>query len=447
MLDTDTNTPTDSSHHSQSSSTTENPTPVVLGMIGLGTVGTGVYKILSQRSDLIFRKIAVQSLSKKRGLTDLDPKRLTDNPKAVIADPHIQVVIEVMGGVDEARTLVTGALKSGKHVITANKELIAKHGAELFDLANAHNVRLMFEGAVAAGIPIIMPLKLSLAANHIQEIAGILNGTTNYMLTKMVEEHWSYEEALLQAQKNGFAEADPASDVGGHDAAYKISILASIAFKKRIDMKHVYCKGITSITATDIQLAESLGYTIKLLGLCRQAEAGQLDLRVHPVLVEHAHPLANIKNENNAIWIKGDAVGEVMFYGKGAGEMPTASAVCGDLLAITTDIQKGNDPIPSMEIECKGFANILPITETKNKYFVRLDTEDHPGVIGLIGTACGEFGVSLESIVQHGIHPTDKTASIVFVTHELAEKQVLKALDKIKSDSAIQKIGCVLRIL
>ncbi len=433
--------------HTATSDSPDFSVPIVLGMIGLGTVGTGVYKILSRRTDLVFHQIAVRSLKKERDLPGLDSERLTDNAKSIVSDPAIQVVIEVMGGVDEARPLVIEAFKNGKHVITANKELIAKHGAELFDLAKARNVRLMFEGAVAAGIPIIMPLKLSLAANNILEIAGILNGTTNYMLTQMAEENWNYEEALLQAQKKGFAEADPTSDVGGHDAAYKISILASIAFKKRIDMKHVYCKGITSVTATDIQLAESLGYTIKLIGLCRQAEAGQLDIRVHPVLVEHDHPLASIKNENNAIWIKGDAVGDVMFYGKGAGEMPTASAVCADLLAVTTDLHKGNDPIPSMEIETTGFANILPVTETKNKYFVRLHTADHPGVIGLIGTACGEFGVSLESIVQHGIHEEDGTASIVFITHELAEKQMLKALDKIKADPAIQKLGCVLRIL
>ncbi len=443
MLDTDSLSspvPASQSHEVQN-------TPIILGMIGLGTVGSGVYKILSQRSDLSFRKIAVHSLGKDRNLPELDRSILTDSPKSVVSDPAIQVIIEVMGGVDEAKPVVIEALKSGKHVITANKELIAKHGAELFELAKSHNVRLMFEAAVAAGIPIITPLKLSLAANNIQEIAGILNGTTNYMLTKMTEEGWDYEEALEQAQKLGFAEADPSSDVEGNDAAYKISILASIAFKKRIEMKHVYCKGITSITAEDIKLAESLGYTIKLLGLCRQADAGQLDVRVHPVLVEHAHPLANIKNENNAIWIKGDAVGDVMFYGKGAGEMPTASAVCADLLAITTDLQKGNDPIPSMEIDYTGLANVLPITETENKYFVRLETADHPGVIGLIGTACGEFGVSLESIVQHGIHETSGSASIVFVTHKLAEQQVLKALDKIKSDSAIQKISCVLRIL
>lgn len=424
----------------------ESTKTVTVGMVGLGTVGTGVYKLLQPREDIDFRRIAVRDMEKSRGIPELDPRFLSADPFSVVRDPDIQLVIEVMGGADLARQLVTEAIQNGKHVVTANKELIAKHGNELFELARAHNVRLMFEGAVAGGIPIIMPLKLSLAANQIQEIAGIINGTTNYILTKMADEGRSYQEVLEEAQRLGFAEADPTNDVEGHDTAYKISILASIAFKKRIDMQYIYCKGISTITAQDVKLAESLGYTIKLIGLCRQADAGQVDVRVHPMLVPHSHPLASIKNEYNAVWIKGHAVGDVMFYGKGAGEMPTASAVCGDALAIVNGLKQGNDPIPSMQLKTTGLANILPITETKNRYFVRLNTADKPGVIGHLGTACGEYGVSLESIVQHGINENG-TASIILVTQEVYEKQMRSALDEIVRQESTCSIGSVLRIL
>jgi len=420
--------------------------PIRVGMIGLGTVGTGVFKILNQRPDIEFVKIAVSSTSKKRTLTDLNSRLLTTDATSVVNDPSIPLVIEVMGGADLAKELVATALQNGKHVVTANKELIAKHGDDLFQLAKTHNVCLMFEAAVAAGIPIIMPLKLSLAANHIQEIVGILNGTTNYILTKMTDQGWSYQDALLQAQKKGFAEANPASDVEGQDTAYKIAILAAIANGKRVPIKDVYVRGITAITVEDIQLAESLGYTIKLVGLFRQADAGQMDIRVQPMLISHEHPLASIKNENNAIFVKGDAVGEVMFYGKGAGEMPTASAVCADVLTVVKDLSQGNRPLPSMQVDLQGYGTIQPITETVNKYFVRLKACEKPGVIGLVGTACGNHQVSIDSIVQHGLNP-DGTASVIFVTQLVREQQMLAALDDIKRADSIQAISTVLRIL
>lgn len=422
--------------------------PVGVGMIGMGTVGRGVYKILSQHSEIEFRRIAVRDLEKQRGIDGLESRLLCDDPFAVVRDDHTHVVIEVMGGADLARELIVEAIRHGKHVITANKELIAKEGQALFELAQAHHVRLMFEGAVAGGIPIIMPLKLSLAANNILEIAGILNGTTNYILTKMANEGWSYETALAKAQAQGFAEADPTNDVEGHDTAYKIAILSSIAFKKRIDVSRVSRQGISQLSATDIQLAESLGYVIKLIGLCRQhADAqGAIDVRVHPTLVPRAHPLASIQNENNAIWIKGDAVGDVMFYGRGAGELPTASAVCADVLAVTDNLVKGNDPIPSMAIQYHGDADLLPSGEARNRYFVRLRTRDIPGVIGHIGTACGECQISIESIVQHGIHD-DGTASIVLITHLQQEQQMQDAITRILAYPSVDSVACLLRIL
>ncbi len=420
--------------------------PVSIGLIGLGTVGTGVFKLLNKRADIKFKKIAVSNISKNRGLSDLDQNLLTTEPLDVVNDPDVQVIVEVMGGVELAKTLVETALKNGKHVITANKALIAEHGDELFKLASENQVCLLFEAAVAAGIPIIMPLKLSLAANEIQEIVGILNGTTNYILTKMADEGWTYEDALKKAQEAGFAEADPTSDVGGQDAAYKTAILASLANNQKVSMADVYCEGITAITPDDLKLAESLGYKIKLLGLYRKCSNGQMDVRVQPMLVDSDHPLASIKNENNAIFVNGNAVGDVMFYGKGAGELPTASAVCADTLSVVTGLQQGNHPLPGMQVELNGEASIQPVTETVNRYFVRLKAQEKPGVIGLVGTACGNHCISIDSIVQHGLNP-DKTASVIFVTQSVQEKQMMAALEDMKQSDCIETVATLLRIL
>lgn len=419
---------------------------VVIGMIGLGTVGSGVFKIFRDNADIFFQKIAVRDASKTRSIDDLDMDLLSQDPHAVVRDPETHVIVELMGGAELARDLVTEALNNGKHVVTANKELIAKHGPELFDLARKNNVRLLFEGAVAGGIPIIMPLKLSLGANRIQEIAGILNGTTNYILTKMTQEGWSFEQALKEAQAKGFAEADPTNDVEGFDVGYKISVLSLIAFKQVIDPLAIHREGITKITAVDIQNARELGYVIKLIGLAKEAADGRLDIRVHPMLIPNEHPLSNVQNEFNAIFVKGDAVGDVMFYGRGAGEMPTASAVAADILAIATGLLKGNEPIPSMIIDPATPAKLLPVGETRSKYYLRLNTKDKPKVIGHLGNACGDAGVSLESVMQKGINP-DGTASIVLLTQEVSESQMNQALETIRQQESTSEIGCMLRVL
>jgi homoserine dehydrogenase len=420
---------------------------VGVGLIGLGTVGSGVYKIITQRYPWIdIHKIAVRDVAKDRGLNGLDAELLTDDPFSVVNRPDVDVLVEVMGGLDPARQVIEIALKAGKHVVTANKELIARHGPELFKLAEAHNARLLFEGAVAGGIPIIMPLRLSLAGNQIEQIAGILNGTTNFILTKMSQEGQDFASALADAQALGFAEADPTNDVEGFDAAYKLAILGSIAFRKPIDPMTIHKEGITKITPTEISFAEALGFTIKLIGLARQADDGRIDLRVHPMLVPHSHPLSKISNEFNAIFVRGDAVGDVMFYGRGAGEMPTASAVMGDVLAIATDLSKGNDPIPTMCWQIEGEPALLPIGETKNRYYLRLNTQDQPGVIGNIGAACGEHGVSIEMVMQKGIGP-DGTACIVLITHEVTEGQMREALKKMEAQPTTASIGCVMRVL
>jgi homoserine dehydrogenase len=306
-------------------------------------------------------------------------------------------------------------------------------------------VRLLFEGAVAGGIPILMPLQLSLAANRIEAIAGILNGTTNYILTKMTQAGQDYQEALKQAQEKGFAEADPTNDVEGFDTRYKLAILSTLAYKTPVPVSEIFCQGISTITAIDIQNAESLGYTIKLIGLSRRV-GEDLDIRVHPMLVPHTHPLAAIQNEYNAVWVKGDAVGDVMFSGRGAGELPTASAVCGDILVIANDLLRGNQPIPAMAVQLHQPLRVCPISETPNRYYIRLKTTDLPGVIGNLGKACGEFGVSLQSVMQRCTHE-DGTASIVLVTHEVLEKQMRQALAKIEAQETTEEVACLLRVL
>jgi homoserine dehydrogenase len=419
--------------------------PVSIGLIGLGTVGTGVAKVLQQHPQVALTHVAVRNLNRPRSVTLPEGCPLTDDPWAVVRDPAVQIVVEVVGGVEPALDWVREALSRGKHVVTANKELIAKHGAELFALADHHGVRLLFEGAVAGGIPILMPLQLSLAANRIEAIAGILNGTTNYILTKMTQAGQDYQEALKQAQEKGFAEADPTNDVEGFDTRYKLAILSTLAYKTPVPVSEIFCQGISTITAIDIQNAESLGYTIKLIGLSRRV-GEDLDIRVHPMLVPHTHPLAAIQNEYNAVWVKGDAVGDVMFSGRGAGELPTASAVCGDILVIANDLLRGNQPIPAMAVQLHQPLRVCPISETPNRYYIRLKTTDLPGVIGNLGKACGEFGVSLQSVMQRCTHE-DGTASIVLVTHEVLEKQMRQALAKIEAQETTEEVACLLRVL
>lgn len=417
-----------------------------IGMAGFGTVGTGVYKIFADHPELAFRQIVVRDPAKTRDVSGLDTEIISTDINTLLNDDSIRIVVEVIGGVDTAYTLVREALKRGKHVVTANKELIAKHGPELFTLSREHDTRLMFEAAVAGGIPILMPLKVSLAGNRILEVAGILNGTTNYILTKMTDEGSDFASALADAQTKGFAEADPTNDVAGHDAAYKIAILSTIAFNQSISAESIHREGITEIGAEDIQNAQALGYAIKLIGLARVTEGKALDIRVHPMLVPHEHPLASTHNEYNAVWVRGDAVGDTMFYGKGAGEMPTASAVSADVLAIANGLLKGNDPFPAMAFDPMPEAKLLPPAETQNKYYVRLNTHDMPGVIGGLGTACGSHGVSLESVMQKCTNP-DGTASIVLITHEVAEADFNQALADIRNLKTTDQISCVLRVL
>jgi homoserine dehydrogenase len=424
--------------------------PVCIGLIGLGTVGSGTVKLLARNPLVTVIQIAVQSIEKTRSLADVDVSALlTTDALAVVNNPDVQIVVELVGGIELARHWIATALNNKKHVVTANKALIATHGAELFALAKANGVALLFEASVAGGIPILMPLKMCLAANKITEIAGILNGTTNYILTRMMEDGWDFKTALAQAQALGFAEADPSSDVDGHDAAYKLAILAKIAFQRQIDVAEIFVEGITAITPADIDYAKRFGYTIRLIGLARWNEARQCpELRVHPMLLKKTHPLASVYNEYNAIWVKGDAVGDTMFYGKGAGEMPTASAVCADVLALVKDIQSNNlTACAGMEVFLSDEkVTPLPISETTNRYYIRLNTKDEAGVLAELGKAFGDEGVSLESFLQLPGQELE-TASLMLVTHLAQEKNVQQALKNIVALTVTQSIGCVLRVL
>ncbi len=418
---------------------------VNVGLLGLGTVGGGVYKVLRDCPDVKIVKIAVKDKALVQEIDGLDKNLLTEDAKIIVTNPDIDIIIEVIGGTGAAYEFIKMALESGKHVVTANKELIAKKGDELFEIAKANNVLLLFEAAVGGGIPIIMPMKMSLAANKFEKIAGILNGTTNYILTKMDEDNADYEVVLKEAQELGYAEADPTGDVLGYDAAYKIAILASIGFKKKIDQSQIYREGIDTLSPIEFKYAEDFGYKIKLIALAQDVN-GKLDVRVHPMLVSQEHPLAHINNVTNSVVIKAKPVNQVMFTGPGAGEMPTASSVCADVLAIVSEIQTTNVLLPEMRCNNTEKAVIVPIEETMNKYFVRIDADDTPGVIGAIGNICSNYGINLNYIIQKDVS-ADGLATIVILTGLTKEKDLTAALKELKSLPAINTVHNLIRVM
>jgi homoserine dehydrogenase len=426
----------------------QTPTTLLkIGMIGLGTVGQGTYKLIQRLPHLEVVAVAVQNLEKERGIDDLDTSLLTLDAQAVAVHPDIDILIEVAGGVEGTKELLEAAIQAGKHVVTANKALIAQHGPELFALAKKHEVSLLFEAAVAGGVPIVTPLKMGLASNQIEEIAGILNGTTNYILTRMMQDGWTYEAALDKAKVLGYAEADPSSDVEGFDAAYKIAILAGLATGHWVNVKDMTVEGITPITPREVDYAKQFGYTIRLVALARLKNE-RPDVRVHPMLVPNEHPLSSVHNEYNAIWVRGDAVGDAMFSGKGAGELPTASSVMGDVLAIVADLEAGNPKTAAgMILDLKEPAVLQPIGETTNRYYIRMTTADEPGVLAALGRAFGDAGVSLESFLQLPNPLNNPHTSLMVVTHIAQESSVQEALSAIRSLASTQAVDCVLRVL
>lgn len=419
---------------------------IKIGIIGLGTVGCGVVKTLRNFADDVeIVKIAVNNLKKKRNIDNLDESLLTDNPFEIVDNPTIDIVVEVMGGVDPAFSLIKKAVENGKHIVTANKELLAKHGEELFQVAKEKNVVILYEAAVAGGIPIIMPVKTILRANKITKVKGILNGTTNYILTKMDEDCASYEKVLKEAQELGYAETDPTGDVEGFDAAYKIVTLATIAFGKRVKIDNTYREGITKITAKDIKRANELGYKIKLIASAELDENDTADVRVHPMLVPQDHVLAKINNVTNAVMLSGTPVGEIMFTGPGAGEFPTASSVVGDILALCSEVRRTAYPLPMMRCNHTDSAKSLNIEDTKNRYYLMLDTVDTPGAIGIIGTICGKHNINLSDILQKG--SCDGQAEVVIITGLCNEGNMKKALEEMQNSKVITKVQSLIRVM
>ncbi len=417
-----------------------------IGLLGLGTVGTGVVKLLWDNPQFDIRAIAVRDKDKPRDI-DLSGFNVTTDPFALADDPEIEIIIEVAGGIGQVHEVVKRAIENGKHIITANKEMIAKYGPEIFEAASRHNVTVFFEAAVGGGIPLISTLQRGLQANRVSKVAGIVNGTTNYILTMMEQEKKPFAEALREAQAKGFAEADPTDDVEGNDVAYKIAILSTLAFQAPVEVAKVYRQGITKISALDIQLANEFGYRIKMIGLAQPSETpGKIDVRAHPMLVPLAHPLAGVKGVNNAIFINGSAVGEIMLSGPGAGQFPTASAVVGDLINLASALNLP-DFARYFQLATNSQINeVCPIEETTNAYYIRLETADVPGVIGQLGLACGEHGVSLLGLVQKGV-TEEGVATIVLLTHTVRESQMQAALDDIRKQNTTKDIPVVLRVL
>lgn len=419
-----------------------------IGIIGLGTVGCGVVKTLKNFSQINIVKIGVKNKNKKRNIEDLDENLITCDAYEIVNNPKIDIVVEVAGGVNPTYDLIKTALSNGKHIVTANKELLAKHGDELFKIANEKKLIILYEAAIAGGIPIIMPLKMTLCGNKISKIQGILNGTTNYILTKMKENKESYDDVLNEAQELGYAETDPTNDVMGYDAAYKICTLAKIGFNSQVDINKIYTEGITKITDEDITFADELGYTIKLVAQASMNEKKEVDIRVHPVLVKNDNVLAKINNATNAVKVCGTPVGEVCFIGPGAGEMPTASSVVGDILILASEIEDKN-ATKSLNLMMKTAdvsANQIDISQTLNEYYMLIVAQDHKGVIGTIGRICGDNNISIQTVMQRGIE-NDNKAKIVVITSQSKESDVSNAIADMKNDESICEIKSLIRVL
>lgn len=420
---------------------------IKIGLLGLGTVGTGVYKLIGRRADsmektigaeLEIKKILVHNMNKKR--EGIDPSLLTDDWREIVEDDEIQIVVEVMGGMEPAKTIILEALRAGKNVVSANKDLIAEEGRILLDTAQENGKDFLFEAAVAGGIPIIRPLKQCLAANEISDVLGIVNGTTNYILTKMFEDGMEFEDALRQAQELGYAEADPTADVEGLDAGRKVAIMASIAFHSRVVFSDVYTEGITKITAADIEYAREFDSVIKLLGVARSTETG-IEVGVYPMMIGKDHPLASVRDSFNAVFIHGDAVDDAMFYGRGAGEMPTASAVVGDVIDAARDLTYGC----TGRISCTCYRQI-PVKdfgEVENKFFLRMQVKNRPGVLAQIACVFGEHNVSIARVVQKNARKDQ--AELVIVTENVKEKHMKNALGELGGMDSISEISSVIR--
>ena len=422
---------------------------VRIGVLGCGNVGAAFVRLVEQQGATIQLRtgirlevvsVAVRNMSRDRDVK-LPEGLLTRDAHAVVSDPNIDLIVEVIGGIEPARELITAALAAGKPVVTANKELLANVGAELYAAADAAGVDLLFEAAVAGGVPVIRALRESLRGEPVSRVMGIINGTTNFILTKMTEEGADYSAALSEAQRLGFAERDPTADVEGFDAGAKAAILASIAFGAKVVAGDVYHEGISRVTAADISVAKRLGYVIKLLGIAERDRAtGEIAVRVHPAMVPNHHPLASVRESYNAVFIEGDAVGSLMFYGRGAGGNPTASAVLGDVIDAAVNLVKGTHG----SIGSFAKATIRPIDETSSEYLLSMEVADKPGVLHAVTGAFANNGVSIRAAEQEGI---GADARLVFITHEAKESDLQATVRQLRDMDVVKQVGGLLRVI
>ncbi len=422
--------------------------PIRIGLLGCGNVGAAFAALVAQRATEIesltglhleVTRVAVRSVSKNRDVV-LPAGVLTHDAAAVVSADDVDLVVEVIGGIEPARSLILDAFKAGKPVVTGNKELLANVGPELYRAAEAAGVDLLFEAAVGGGIPIIRPLRESLRGERIRRIMGIVNGTTNYILTRMTESGATYQEALSEAQSLGYAERDPTADVEGYDAGAKAAILATIAFGCSVAAGDVYHEGISAITASDIAFADRLGYRIKLLAIAEEHDDGTIGVRVHPAMVPLAHPLASVRDSFNAVFVEGDAVGSLMFYGRGAGGSPTASAVLGDVIDAAANLRSRS----AASMGSLRPARIRPIDDIESEYYLQLEVADRPGVLASVASVFGAHGVSIRSMEQDGL---GDSARITFITHSAREADLQATLHDLRGLDAVRSVNGLLRVI
>ncbi|WP_040950082.1 homoserine dehydrogenase [Gorillibacterium massiliense] len=424
--------------------------PVKVGLLGLGTVGTGVVRIVEGHQEelqrqvgtpIVIERILVNNKEKRRNIT-IDPEKLTENVEDILNDASIDIIIEVMGGIEPVKDYIMEALAKGKHVVTANKDLMALHGTEVLEQAAKHGCDVLYEASVAGGIPIIRTLTEGFSADRITKIMGIVNGTTNYILTKMSQEGAVYDDVLKEAQALGYAEADPTSDVEGLDAARKMTILGRLGFGVNVELADVAVKGISKVTKEDIAYGKKLGYEMKLLGIAECEEDG-IDLSVQPVMVKTSHPLASVNGVYNAVYVYGQAVGETMFYGPGAGELPTATSIVADLVSVVKDLRLGVNGkymvAPYKEKKLRSDA------EAASKYFILLDVADKAGVLARITQSFAKHEVSLESVLQHP-NPLNLNAEIIIITHSANRAGMKNVLADFAELDVVNKIRSVYRV-
>ena len=418
-----------------------------VGMLGCGVVGSNVARLLQEDSGdfaarsgatLSLTKVAVKNATTKR--ENVPQSIITTDAHSIVNDPSIDIVIEVMGGIEPARELILTAIKNGKSIITANKALLALHGAELFEAADKNGVDLYYEAAVGGAIPILRPMRESIVGDHVHRVMGIVNGTTNYILTKMDEEGSAFADVLKEAQSLGFAEADPTADIEGHDAAAKAAILAGLAFHTRVTSNDVYCEGISKISARDVAVAREMDHVIKLLAIAELTSDNQVSVRVHPTLISRQHPLASVRNAFNAVFVEAESAGELMFYGRGAGGAPTASAVLGDLIAIARNKTRGGEGHGESDY---AELSIASIDKVKSRYLIRLDVADKPGVLATVAQLFASHNVSIETVRQSG---RGDSAELIVATHSAPESSLQKTVDALAKSDVVKSVESVLRI-